>query len=200
MIYSKQAWAFILQWMAATMLALVLTFAATNFWLRGDLLITGFVIGPLLLGTGQAWLLRSHLRHSWQWAIATAIGCCLAIVAALSCALVVIEFANILDRVGFAGTLELAFSVALCGLSTAVAGLVIGIAQWLVLRRQVKRARRWLISSTLALFFGVSWLLVVGVGFYSPGTITTIGVLLLSGAIGGGIKGVSLWQLLQHRR
>lgn len=150
---------------------------------------SGLVVGPVLLGVAQAWVLRSHIQTPWYWAIATIISGWLA----AGIGIFFITMARI-----FPAPLHYA-------LSAASAGFIIGIAQWLALRRQVQRAYLWLGSSALALVFGASWVITLGESehYLTSDFLSTwqwLGVGLLSGAIGGGIKGVILWRLLRHLR
>ena len=68
----------------------------------------------------------------------------------------------VLEAVAAAGGFAMAAAVVM-----AVAGASLGIAQWLVLRRQVSRAGWWVLASTVGLAVGVLFSVAAGV-IYAP--------------------------------
>ena len=82
----------------------------------------------------------------------------------------------------------------------AMAGAVLSFAQWLVLRKSVRRAGLWIPANMLAwllgmpiIFWGID--LVFQVGQVLPGILIMAGVLLLTGALVGATHGIFLVKL-----
>jgi hypothetical protein len=76
----------------------------------------------------------------------------------------------------------------------AVSGAVAGILQWIVLRRQVSRAGRWVLASAVGWAMGCGILGIAGPKVHSmAGFVLT---LAWSGALGGAITGIALVWLL----
>ena len=90
---------------------------------------------------------------------------------------------------GFVGPMEDAASAALAG---AVAGVLIGLAQLIVLRRQIGMTGGWLVSTIVGLALGNT----VGVLLTGGGTQT--GDLLILGAAAGVAVGIAQFALLQE--
>jgi hypothetical protein len=93
------------------------------------------------------------------------------------------------------------FLVAYSPIAAGAGGAILGLAQWFVLRSQVNRAVLWIPASILGLIFGASWMVHLGLLVTVSGTsdltpMAWLGMGFLSGAIGGTIKGVTLWWLL----
>jgi len=134
-----------------------------------------------VLGGAQAIGLRRTLRKPLWWIVATIAG----IGVGLALGVVLVEQAGILatgnrPNIARAGAAMRALSLVTVGL---VAGTILGVAQWLVLRAQSAGVRHWVVASAvgLAVAFTASSLLVdlSGLRFASaPGFVTFI---LLSG-------------------
>ena len=90
---------------------------------------------------------------------------------------------------GFVGPMDDTISAALGG---AVAGVVIGIAQLMILRRHVGMTGGWLVSTTVGLALGNT------VGTLLNGGGTRTGDLLLLGLVAGVVVGVAQFALLQE--
>jgi len=73
-----------------------------------------------------------------------------------------------------------------------VAGAVIGIAQWLVLRRAIPLDGWWIAASALGLAGGLA------LGVAALGSGTAAGELALRGAITGAVFGVMQWLILRQ--
>jgi uncharacterized membrane protein YhaH (DUF805 family) len=91
-----------------------------------------------ILGICQALILRPFLRSSGWWALATIFGWMLGFYLGA-------EFA------GYLGLTELAFGVVTGG----GIGLVLGLAQWLVLRKRFRGAGWWVLANMLAWMGGM---------------------------------------------
>jgi len=119
-----------------------------------DLAVSGIVIGLL-----QAIILQNYISRMRQWILASAVGW----------------------TAGWAITLAAVpndFSL----LAGVVLGAAVGVAQWLVLRREVQWAGWWIAISTLG------WTAGLGV---TPG-------FLMTGVTAGAITGLALDVLLQN--
>jgi hypothetical protein len=126
----------------------------------------------LLTGLLQYLLLRRYLPRMGWWIVATAVGWPLGIVA--------VYFGNAIWPVVLnANSIW----------SAALVGAVIGLAQWLVLRRRVSHAG-WGVLAT-ALGWGLVRL-IAGEVFISPVE------LLIIGAVPATVTGLALWWLLAH--
>ena len=149
------------------------------------------VLGPVLGAVGLAgagvmqWLvLRQQLSRSGWWIWASSVGLAIGLV------------------VGVAASAAGGDDAAV--VSLAVLGASIGIAQWLVLRRQVSRAGWWILVSVVGLAVGLAATIVVfGVGDGNGGGAVT-GVLedaifgMVIGAVVGALTGgVMVWLLRQ---
>jgi hypothetical protein len=192
MIANKQlSWPLVALWTAATAITwavgsnyfpLVLENVPTEFgalaltvlWLI--VLIVGGLAG-LLLGAAQWQILQrcSNAYVSWRWVAATAIGLGLGWTLGSYLALWTITAIDFPPQeqliyglpVVRPNPLELVLRGALVGAAT---GLVIGLAQWFVLRRTVPNAGVWIQASIIA------W--VVGVVLYHIAYVTSGGPLL----------------------
>ena len=82
----------------------------------------------------------------------------------------------------------------------AVAGAVLSFVQWLTMRRKVQRAGRWILANMLAWLAGmpiIFWGMDAAFQGRSPlqAMLLLAGVLLLTGAVVGGIHGLFLARL-----
>lgn len=145
-------WALVFLWMMATTLG----------WVLGRTLLPNlsFLVTGLAIGILQAFVLKGRLRSPWWWWIAaTTVGWLLGIGFTL---------AFIPEDVRF--------------LSGFAAGTLLGIAQWLVLYKQVYWSGWWIVISVVGWTTGI---------IYLPG-------LLLTGAMAGLLTGIALELLLRN--
>ena len=146
---AQVGWGFWLGWVLASTVGLAVggavggavgvpVFFATSLVMGGfsALIFTGLVIGVAvgvaLVGIAQGVILRRHVSAGW-WMLASIVGL------AVSLTVVFTVVFNVGGGVGAIG---------------AMVGASVGIAQWLVLRRQVSWAGRWVLASTVG--FAVS--------------------------------------------
>lgn len=96
--------------------------------------------------------------------------------------------------------------VLLCGCLFPMAGLLVGAAQWLVLRKHLARARWWLLANAvgwmLALFVGTILAVIAGSAVGQSGNVILLLILLIIiggivGVIAGGVTGFALARLLK---
>ncbi len=119
-----------------------------------DLLATGIAIGVL-----QGFILQHRIAKAWQWMVATAAGWALG-------SLIIIGF----------------LPAALDFLGGVILGLTCGLAQWIILRKEVHWAGWWIPISIAAWTTGMTLL---------PG-------FFLTGMLAGAITGIALELLLRY--
>jgi hypothetical protein len=158
------------------------------FAFHGELWRLGFAFfGPIFGAAGgivQWFVLRQYIARSGGWVLATAVSYTLATVAAP------LIFSLPYSDPAVAGMVTFA----------AVAGIVGGILQWLVLRRKIPHAGWWMLASILGL--------VLGMGIGGPVAMTlgqagreleaTVVFGILFGVGVGAIPGAALVWLLKH--
>ena len=136
--------------------------ATSAGWVLGRLLLPNLALVTIGLAMGilQWFILRVHFQKAWQWILATVIGWSLGSM---------ITYALFPDGMDF-----------LVGLVT---GICTGVAQWVILRREVQWAGWWIVINVVAWTTGLALL---------PGVI-------LTGVIVGLITATALALLLMHR-
>jgi hypothetical protein len=150
------------------------------------------VIGPATLGLLQWLVLRRHISQASWWILATTVGGVLG--------LYVGSTAGFFVGYGLTGVV-----------AGAIGGTILGLAQWLVLRRHFSEAGLWILASCVALTVGAGWVVDKALGSAvrspidaSPYFIQMLrwgGIGAASGAIGGAIKGgVLVWLLWQPKK
>ncbi|MBF2062941.1 MAG: hypothetical protein IGS39_00675 [Calothrix sp. C42_A2020_038] len=87
----------------------------------------------------------------------------------------------------------------------ALEGVILGFAQWLVLRRHVKHSARWILATVigilLAWFTGLSISTVTALAYISTSnTIPLVKGLVCLGAVLGGVLGLCQWFVLKQIR
>jgi hypothetical protein len=135
--------------------------ATTLGWVLGRTLLPNlsFLVTGLAIGILQAFVLQGRLRNVWWWIAATTLGWLLGIAFTLVFIPAELRFLS-----GFA------------------AGSLLGIAQWLVLHKQVYWSGWWIAISVVGWTTGI---------IYLPG-------LLLTGAMAGLLTGIALELLLRN--
>ena len=93
--------------------------------------------------------------------------------------------------IGVVGSIDHLATAALAG---GLAGLVIGLAQFLVLRRRAGVGPEWILTTTAGLALGNA----IGAGLTDYGT--EIGDLLVMGVVAGVAVGVAQWMTLRRRQ
>ncbi|MCA1995588.1 MAG: hypothetical protein LDL41_26595 [Coleofasciculus sp. S288] len=172
-------------WTVATVVSLTAAMAVNPVW--------GQVVGPATLGITQWLVLRQHIPKAGWWILATTLGGVVALYLG--------------SAVSFFTTSILWIGSGVVG--GAVGGAILGLAQWLVLRRHVSQAGWWIAASAVALAVGAGWLVYLGIesAFTFDASMDLIQIIrwsgmgALSGAIGGAIKGGALvWLLRQPKQ
>lgn len=100
--------------------------------------------------------------------------------------------------VGFASELSVGLQIVSAVVCGAILGAAIGIAQWLVLRRQVFQPHHWLIASIVGGSVGGTVALVIRVIVLADSTISFLGNLVIGGAIVGISLGIAGWLVLRR--
>jgi hypothetical protein len=137
--------------------------ATTLGWFLGELIPGGlsFAVAGLLIGVFQSLVLQGRIGGTWRWMVSTF----------SSWTLAYFIFFFWLPR-------EMDI------LDGAILGLAVGIAQWLILRRELRWAGWWIIFSVMGWVTGLTLL---------PGA-------LLTGTMAGALTGLALEILLRHPR
>jgi hypothetical protein len=177
---TRADWGLGLLWVLGTVVGWIVGFTlceAFNDFLE-SLSADGVIIGTAV-GLGQWLALRRSLPGSAWWIVATLIG---------------FGVGKLLgDAIAeqISGTLGYV-------LSGAAIGAVLGVAQWVVLRRHVGEAWWWVVASAVA--WAVGWGLISAVG---EGSGEQLAMTYLVGGVGaaaaGTITGIALVWLLQDR-
>jgi len=137
-------------WLAGWPLWLQWAVASTLGWVIGDIAreVVDLPGGAFLAGAivgGMQWLvLRAHVRQAGWWVLASAAGAGLTGLVVES----LLVDTGLLDRVWL---LSWGAGVLLMG---ATVGAVVGAAQWVVLRRWVRRAGWWVLASSAGVALG----------------------------------------------
>jgi len=134
--------------------------ATTLGWLFGGF-ISGLtiVISGFLVGSFQWLVLLGRISHPWRWIVSTFFG--------WTIGYLIMFFAIPVEFEMFEG---------------AVIGLTTGIAQWMILRRELHWAGWWIIFSIIGWTTGLTLL---------PG-------IMLTGTMAGALTGIALDVLLRH--
>lgn len=124
-------------------------------------------------GVAQWLVLRQYFQKAWTWILACTVGGAIGMIASWAVMWTVVLLALAIATAGFygggVGWAAVPLLVVCGGTYGAASGAVVGIAQWLVLRRQVRRAGWWVVASIALGFFANP--LVPSSGWASVGTI-----------------------------
>jgi hypothetical protein len=132
-------------------------------WVLSQLLLPsiGPVIAGFAIGIMQWFVLRDRIRKSWRWSLATGFGWAIGV-----------------GFVLFAIPDEYSFPFGI------IVGSTTGIAQWLILRREIYYSGWWILISIIAWFTGLSMV---------PGLLTT-------GTLAGLLTGIAIELLLRNTK
>lgn len=183
------------QWVALTVvgivagLALALPLGVPIFAVLGAMVGTPIVLGivGLSLGTAQWPVIRRHISSSMWWVVGSAVG----MAAGLTLGVILVEQ---IGRAAAGGPvnfrmLGIAGRAASFGTIGLIGGAGVGLAQWLVLRRQAARCARWIHVNALSLGAGLACgSLLADALLLRTGSLASAAVLLV---VGSGVAGVS---------
>lgn len=166
--------------------------------------LAGTFIEGTVVGTAQWLVLRRPIKDiRWRvWVIATAIGAFVA----WTLAMIFITFMSTGANSGGAAPAQMSdlMIYALAAVMGFVLGPILGVPQWLVLRRHLPKAGWWVLANALAWMVGMV-IVFVGTNFIPPeGMSLNIAFVLLlflfiAGAAVGAIHGLVLIWLLHMR-
>lgn len=180
-----------LEWMVATLIGYTigilailpwmvnLAYAAQPGWSTG--LMGGTILGGAV-GVAQWLVLRRHAEQVGWWIVATIAGF-----------MVGLGIGMPLADTGFMPTgaaLRVAYNT---GMTGAIVGVVLGLFQWVVLRRFIPSAALWIVASALG------WMVGMGLGAAISTWSTTIGSLLVSGLSCGVVTGIVMQYLMRQK-
>jgi hypothetical protein len=140
----------------------------------------------LSLGTAQWPIIRRYLSPSWSWVAFSALGTAIG----LTLGVTLVEQ---IGRAVMAGPVNFrSLGIASRALSFGTIGLLggasLGLTQWLVLRRQVPRCKRWIAVNAWSLGAGLASGSLLADTFAGPaGSFASIAILLVTG---GGVAGL----------
>ena len=178
---TKFDWTFWILWIAATTIGLAIALIVRQ-WLVG-----------LIIGLAQWLVLCNRFPKSGWWILATAIGFGLAWSPAWNLAFAILS----------SGWGNWRYSIE-WPIVLGVTGAIVGLLQWLVLRRWVYRSGRWIVTSPLAgIAAGVLAMIVFDIVFRNVDSPTLAWFLpvitgLTAGFVYGAITGAVLVQLSKN--
>lgn len=176
-------------------------------WLGALVIVLGStILEGTAVGLGQWLVLRSVLPwlKARTWWLATSAGAFVAWVLGMIPSTVM----NTTADAGNAPAPEMSdwLVFGMAALMGLVLGPVLGLPQWLVLRRRVAGAGWWVVANAVAWAAGMALIFfvvaLVPAGDLTPATVVIIlGGLALAGAVVGAIHGIALvWLLVRRRR
>ncbi len=179
-----------LGWTGLTWLAFLSSLLFVEVGERVDLSVGEGLIGGGLVGLAQYLVLRPYLPGAYRWLVASFVG----------------WGALTLFHIGALGwmapaTLNLTLRGGFGFLHGAYVGVVLGIGQWLAMRRQVAAAWRWVPLS------GAIWAVAIALGWVIGGGLRAISNLFVSEVIGlavawgaiAALSGVGMVVLLREK-
>jgi hypothetical protein len=183
-----------LQWITLTVLGLVaglalaLPLGVPIFAVLGAMAGTPVVLGVvgLSLGTAQWPIIRRYMSSSWWWLIASALGMAVGLTLGVT----------LVEQIGRALTggplnfrmLGVPARAASFGTIGLLGGAAVGLAQWLVLRRQAACRSRWIPINALSLGAGLaSGSLLADALMLRSGSLASTAVLLVIGSLVAGV-------------
>ncbi len=185
----KAGWGFWFKWILATIIGYILglllqvfTDPSTNMSFRLPLVLSqilGWAITGTAVGLLQWDVLRRRIKTIGWWILATAVGWSLGL------------------------SLSLFFIYGIAGGGTGIiVGIIVGVAQWLPIRRYVRGAALWIPVNTIAWTIGpaIVWLMVQSFGV--DGGVFELFILPIGGGVGavliGATTGLAMMWLLNH--
>jgi hypothetical protein len=162
--------------------------------------ILGILLEGVLVGSAQAWVLRAALRNlsAASWVRATMIGAALAwLLGMVPSTVAALMVSPPSSGAAHGSNPSAAVQYGLAVLLGAVTGPVLGLAQWLELRRHTARANRWILANAVAWALGM---VVIFVGMDQVpwgrgGLAVVLGVYLVCGAAGLMVGATHGWVL-----
>ena len=193
---AQVGWTFWLQWVLASTVGFTLAYEVVRFF--GPfafyvLFAPEYALMGVVVGIPQWLVLRQQVPGVGPWVLATVVGFAVGGTLAFV-TLVAAGYYDLDDLVGRAVSPFL-----LSALFFAPIGPVVGIAQWIVLRRRIKAAGWWVLANIVAwvLFGALEGLPAVTKMSYYDVRISVISAI--GGLLAGAVTGVTLVWLLRQR-
>lgn len=157
-----------------------------DWYVDFDILLVNTVISGFLIGFGQWIILRKSFEKAWGWVFAPAIGLPMGVIIGL-----------------FGIEVKLPMSdftlVRVTGISTCVAGIIIGVFQWLVLRLKPSIGIKWILVSVLSWGIGITVPMSIFQSyFWNSGDLEWYFMGMLMGTTVGAISGAFVESTLIH--
>jgi len=184
---------FWLKWTVASILGLVLGWALTFaviwslkavFGVADEDALASFILLPSIgisVGLFQWLVLRPHIPQAIWWVLASITGWAIGLPLAQALFRAVNAAMEGAIEGSFAGTIQI-----------TVFGVLIGLAQWLVLRQHVSKAGWWILASIMSL--NVAFLIT------TAGALVNITEIIVVGTVLGALPGLVLLLLMYHSR
>lgn len=179
------------QWVLVTLASFLVSLFLIEIGERPDLGVFEGVIGGSLIGLGQSLVLWQRIPKAWWWVLANIISWGLVSSSSLGTIGWVaprIEQINLRLIYGLVDGLQL--------------GVVLGVAQWLVFRKHISKAWRWILVSSWC------WSISLACGWFVGGVVRQLTGLFLGEVFGLAVSwlmvsiitGASLIPLLQYSK
>lgn len=154
---------------------------AEGWSLRVSELLTAGILGlidGLLLGMFQWVAIRRIIKGAYGWILATTLGLSLGLMTLWSIMILLVS-----GRIPVGNDMNWAFGIGL--LDSVISGITLGFAQYLVMRRRVRKAEWWILTIivTMVVTWIVRWFVNPGASFFAFGAISGI-VMAILGALG----------------
>lgn len=166
--------AFWLKWLLATALAFGMGAVFVGVWVAfwDYAPVVGWVLAGFLLGSAQSLVLRERMRVGGWWIAASVIGCA--------------TYGGVFNIV-----LKTTSQTEGAAVIRASIGILLGLAQWLVLRSQVARSGWWILSS------GVGWCAGWISSQFAFEELGFLWAVMTPGLVSGAVTGISLVWILK---
>jgi hypothetical protein len=160
-----------------------------------SLLFAAVLFEGLCVGVAQWWVLREWLELTKAWIGMTMLGGAVAWLIGMLAG-TFFGSQNEMTPVSEPSSVMMLTLAAVMGLAV---GALLGIAQWFVLRRYVKRAAWWILANALAWSVGMA-IIFTAIDFLAltPSFVLAVVALLLTGDVVGAIHGSMLVWLLRQ--
>lgn len=160
-------WSFWFQWVFVTLVGFLLSLYWVEVGERPDLRALQGAIGGAAIGVAQWFVLRKQFYQAWWWVLASIV----------SWGLV---GSSSLGALGWFAPKATNLSVRLIygAANGAVVGILIGVVQWLFLRKQSIRAWSWIVGSI------VGWAVGLSLGWLLGGVLRSLTGLFLGEVVG----------------
>jgi hypothetical protein len=173
--------------LAPGIVTVIESWIGTEGWaLRVSVILSSGILGlvdGLLLGLFQWTAIRRLIKGAYGWILATSLGVSLGLMTFWSLMILLIP-----GRLPAGSDLDRAFGLGL--LDSLITGITLGFAQYLVLRRRVKKVQWWVPTMIVAMMvtFVVRWFVNPGASFFVFGAISGVVIAIL------GARGAELSQ------